>query len=113
MVVKWIELPPDSRSDEITLQVVGCLQCGMRGLAVYEESRRGSFGSECFDHTGYLAPAATVDAVLQAIQSCPDVHDRRCSCAAHWQLAKSDPSGRWDGIGRFGQLASFRMELSG
>ena len=39
-----LELPPDSRSDEITVQVVACSRCGFAGVAVYEESRRGAHG---------------------------------------------------------------------
>lgn len=39
-----MQLPSDSRSDEIALQTVGCSQCGFQGLAVYEESRRGTLG---------------------------------------------------------------------
>jgi hypothetical protein len=112
-ILAAIELPPDSRSDEIALQVVRCELCGMRGLAVYEESRRGRLDTESIDHMGYYAPASAVEAVLQAIGSCPDPKNGRCSCAAHTQLGSLDHSGQWDGIGRFGRLAAFRMDLSG
>jgi len=35
VVACWIELPPDSRSDEISLQLVTCAARGFRGAAVY------------------------------------------------------------------------------
>ena len=39
-----IELPPDARSDEITLQVVECAQCRFFAIAVDKASRRGALG---------------------------------------------------------------------
>jgi len=39
-IVQRIEVPPDSRSDQITLQVVRCGSSQFEGIAVYEESRR-------------------------------------------------------------------------
>ncbi len=52
-----LELPPDSRSDEITLQIIECSGCGFGGIAVYEESRRGALDDDSFDHTGYRVGA--------------------------------------------------------
>jgi len=51
-----IQLPPDSRSDEFYLQLVRCRQCGFRGAAVYEESRRGALDADDWSHTGYHLP---------------------------------------------------------
>jgi hypothetical protein len=45
-ITQSIELPPDGRSDEISLQIVACQACGFAGTAVYEESRRGALDSE-------------------------------------------------------------------
>ena len=64
-----IELPPDSRSDEIALQVVRCSQCGFSGLAVYEESRRGALDDESVDHRAYRVSAEAVAAVEKAIMA--------------------------------------------
>ncbi len=63
-----IELPPDSRSDEIALQVVTCFQCGFAGIAVYEESRRGALDTESFDHRGYRVSADDLKAVNEMMK---------------------------------------------
>ncbi len=49
------ELGPDSSSDEQSLQIIACTSCGFSGMALYEESRRGSFGSEHVRHRGWVA----------------------------------------------------------
>ena len=90
-----IELPPDSRSDEITLQVVACAVCDFSGVAVYQESRRGALGSESWDHYGYRANEKVVNELSRAIRSCPDTRDARCKCATHRRLAGTDRYGRW------------------
>jgi len=41
-IVHSEELGADDRSDERSRQVVACAGCGLRTLAVYEESRRGA-----------------------------------------------------------------------
>ncbi len=45
-----LELPPDGRSDEITVQGLRCVHCDFLGVALYEESRRGA--SESWHHDG-------------------------------------------------------------
>ena len=52
-IVLSITLPPDSRSDDIIVQTVQCDLCQFRAAAVYEESRRGGFDSESWEHRGY------------------------------------------------------------
>ena len=42
IIAMRLELAPDSRWDEITLQTIACASCGFRGVAVYRESRRGA-----------------------------------------------------------------------
>jgi len=93
-----IELPPDSRSDEITLQVVECSDCGFAGIAVYEESRRGSLGSETWNHTGYHLPKAELRDLRKMMKSCPDPTNPRCTCAAHQYLSPTDAAGRWNAL---------------
>jgi hypothetical protein len=93
-----IELPPDSRSDEITLQIVECSECGFCGLAVYEESRRGALDTESVHHTGYYAAGNQLRSVRRAIRSCPQPRSSKCRCQAHRTLGKTDASGRWNGL---------------
>jgi hypothetical protein len=93
-----IELPPDSRSDEITLQTVECSDCGFTGIAVYEESRRGSLGSESFSHIGYRLSKSDFRDLDKAIRSCRDRRNRRCRCPAHRKLSRTDAAGRWNAL---------------
>jgi hypothetical protein len=90
-----IELPPDSRSDEIALQTVECSDCGFGGIAVYEESRRGSLDTETWDHRGYHLPKTDLRDLRKMIRSCPDPTNPRCACTAHQVLSQTDASGRW------------------
>jgi hypothetical protein len=90
-----IELPPDSRSDEITLQIIKCARCGFAGAAVYEESRRGALDSESFDHRGYCVGQAELSVLRQTIRQCRQPGNRRCDCAAHHALGQRDIGGRW------------------
>ena len=41
-----LQLPADSRSDDIALQIVECAHCQFKGIAIYEESRRGPLESD-------------------------------------------------------------------
>ena len=103
-----IELSPDSRSDEIMLQIIKCYLCGFSGIAVYEESRRGSMDSESFTYYGYRVSPADLRALRELIKNCPDPKNRRCECFAHHTLNVKDISGRWNALadvhldGRFG-----------
>jgi len=90
-----IELPPDSRSDEITLQIVKCARCGFAGVAVYEESRRGALDSESFDHRGYRVGQAELAALRHTLRQCRQPGNRRCDCAVHRALGQRDIGGRW------------------
>lgn len=94
-IVLSIELPPDSRSDEITLQIVECSDCQFAGIAVYEESRRGPLDSESFHHTGYHLSKSQLRDLRKAIRSCPDRTNWRCRCPAHKMLSQTDGAGRW------------------
>jgi hypothetical protein len=105
-----LELPPDSRSDEITLQIVRCVRCGFVGIAVYEESRRGSLDDESVDHTGYHASREDVLALQKAISACPAPRNARCRCATHRRLGHRGRSGRWDGLAETRLGAPFAMK---
>lgn len=55
-----LELGSDASSDERSLQLVACRACSFSGAALYEESRRGSFGSEHIRHNGIKADPDTL-----------------------------------------------------
>ena len=110
-ITSRIELPADSRSDEIALQIVRCEGCGFAGIAVYEESRRGALGSESFDHTGYHVSADDLKWVKRAIERCPKPRNRRCMCSAHRELGSKDASGRWNGFKDVQREGAFRLKL--
>jgi len=106
-----LELPPDSRSDEITLQVVKCTDCRFAGIAVYEESRRGALDSESIQHTGYRVGADDLKTLQRAIRRCPKPESWGCDCAAHRRFGTHDASGRWNGLDQLALGEAFEMEL--
>jgi hypothetical protein len=110
-IARTIELPPDSRSDEITLQVMECSGCGFRALAVYEESRRGALDSEAWEHCGYQASPASLQSIAAAIEACPAPRDPHCPCPSHRILGRRDALGRWQGLEGSGTLRPFPLEL--
>jgi hypothetical protein len=111
-IIASLELPPDSRSDEITLHVVKCSrsECGFAGLAVYEESRRGA--EDSFHHTGYYASADDVRRVRQTIARCPKPQNPRCNCPAHRELGRKNAYGRWDALDDIEYTETFHLKLS-
>ena len=110
-ITSCIELPPDHHSDEIALQVVQCPACRFIGVAVFEESRRGSFESDAWEHVGYQITAVSLSDIVDLIRHCPRPHDSQCDCSSHKALAALDPYGRWQGLHRFKLFTSFPMEL--
>ena len=105
----WIELPPDVRSDEITLQLVGCPACGFRGAVVYQESRRGALDAESWEYDGYPVKVDALARLTQLIASCPDRGEPRCGCRAHRELGRQDAQGRWQVPAEFG--VRFTVEI--
>ena len=97
-IVHSIELPPNSRSDEIAVQIVKCSNCGFAGTAVYEESHRGTLGSESFSHIGYRVSAEHLRWLKELIRRCPKPRNSRCDCAAHRLLGQRDAAGRWSAL---------------
>jgi hypothetical protein len=93
-----IEIPPDSRSDEICLQIVECSDCGFEGIAVYEESRRGRLDEESVDHTGYRVTEDDLSSLRKTMRGCPKPGDWQCRCRAHQKLGRTDASGRWNAL---------------
>lgn len=104
-ITHTLELPPDGRSDEITLQIVCCAHCGFRGTAVYEESRRAA--ADSWHHDGYETAEIHTNQLAQAISQCPQPGNIRCDCLAHKQYGKTDENGRW--VFPFAAKGSFNM----
>jgi hypothetical protein len=106
-----ITLPPDSRSDDILVQIVSCESCGFRAAAVYEESRRGSMDSESWDHTGYRLGRKELTQLGKLIRSCPSKKNKRCTCASHKTLSRTNEYGRWQLPDGFDWNNTFPMRL--
>ncbi len=106
-----LELPSDSRSDEIALQIVKCSHCGFAGIAIYEESRRGALDSESFDHTGYHISADDLKTLEEAIKQCPEQTNHRCECPVHRTFGRKDASGRWNALDDIHFEGAFTMKL--
>ena len=105
-----MQLPSDSRSDDIALQIVECSNCRFQGVAAYEESRRGALDSESWDHTGFRVAIDDVKALIETIQSCPRPSDEGCPCPVHRTLSRKNASGRWCGLDDVKVLGSFPMK---
>ena len=106
-----MDLPPDRLSDELSLQVVACRDCGFRGLAVYEVGRGDCPESESWKHIGYWVSPDAVESVSAAIGSCPEKRNPLCTCAAHTSLGKQDLRGRWSGLLELERGHTFAMRL--
>ncbi len=107
-----IELPSDSRSDEIAVQIVRCSHCKFRGVAVYEESRRGALDSESVDHRGYKVKTADLRSLIRKIKACPDPKNARCQCPSHRSLGQKDSWGRWQGLADIEFQDAFPIDLA-
>ena len=107
-----IDLSPDYRWDEITLQTVKCTKCGFTGLATYLESRRGALDSETWDHTGYHVSDEVVDKVNKQIKKCSKPRDHRCKCTSHKSLGKKDDAYRWVFISNLSDARPFEMRMN-
>lgn len=64
-----LSLGPDYRSDERLLQIIKCTECNFEGIAIFEESRRGSLDGESWSHTGYKSSDGILQKVLQTIET--------------------------------------------
>ena len=109
-IVDSIELPPDARSDEITLQLVRCAKCSFTGIAVYEESRRGNLGEDSFNHTGYFTDPQSIASLRKLIKNCPTPKDKNCDCKSHQKLGVRSASGRNVGMSLFNLNTHFNIE---
>ena len=104
-IERSMELPP-SDVDETSVQTVKCETCGFRGIAVYEESRRGSMSSDSFRHLGYEVSDEDLQFVENGFRLCPYPQNKDCRCETHLSWAKLAWIGQNMTVKR-----SFRMEL--
>jgi len=95
-IVLSIELPPDGTHDETSFQLVACEKCGFHGIAVYGESRRGAWDSECWSHDGYRLGKESLVVLMQTMKQCPDPTNNRCDCAFHLGLGSAHTRGTFD-----------------
>lgn len=110
-IINRIELPPDARSDEISLQIVKCNSCKFEAVAIYEESHRGALDSDVFDHYGYTIDQKELKELKALIRQCPEPKNLRCSCDTHTTLQRKDSYGRWIRPGFSKEQRTFRMVL--
>jgi hypothetical protein len=110
-IINRIELPPDARSDEISLQIVKCNSCKFEAVAIYEESHRGALDSDVFDHYGYALDQKEIKGLKTLIRQCPEPKNLRCSCDTHTTLKRNDSFGRWVKPGFSKEQRTFRMIL--
>ena len=97
-LVASLSLAGDSRSDEIRFQLFRCAHCGQPAAGAYEESRRGSLDSECWDHYAFAVDESGWQRCQQLLTVCPNPDEEACGCCAHQQLGRYDASGRWLGL---------------
>ena len=107
-----IKLPPDSRSDEIILQLLRCGRCELKAAAVYEESRRGAMGSESWHHIGYKLEEKQIKELLTIFSKCKTLNKPKCHCKAHRMLGQKDDAGRWVPPEYFHWKSSFPMRYA-
>lgn len=99
-ISKTIELRPDARWSEITLQLLWCNTCHFEAIGVYKENNWGA--SEIVEHHGYQAPVLLRQRLGELIDGCPRRPDRSCDCASCSTLSATDGSGTWNWLEQAG-----------
>ena len=110
-ITSSIELPPDSRSDEITVQTLKCSKCGFAGLGVYEESRRGRLDSESIDHRGYYMDDSSLASIERMIRQCPEPNQSGCQCRIHRFLSCVNEFGKWNWLDKIAHKETFKLKM--
>ena len=108
-ITSKIELPPNERSDEVTLQLIECNKCGFQGVAVYKESRRGKIDSATFSHRGYTASSEFLNKVRKMIDQCPDPNNAKCRCKTHRHFNDLYRAGNWEWLEEQSKHKSFEI----
>ena len=106
-----LELPSDSRSDEIEVQTLKCSKCGFAGLGVYEESRRGGLDSESVDHRGYIIDDSTLASIVKMIKQCPKPKMYNCRCRIHRSFGCVNEFGRWNWLEKIPNKETFKLQI--
>jgi hypothetical protein len=109
-IILRIELPPDNRSDEISVQILYCSNCEFKGLGIYEESRRGSMLRESINHRGIYLPKDLLETIHGKIQCCPEPHNPHCLCDSH-NYFKIVDNYRWNWLNTLNQCGVFEISL--
>jgi hypothetical protein len=109
-ICSTLELPFDSRSDEISLQILKCAKCGFVGLGVYEESRRGKLDSESIEHRGYILDDSEMSNIEKMIKKCPNPKNSNCKCKVHHSLSTITKEGRWNWLKKAHIKESFKIQ---
>ena len=81
VIIKSIELGPDSRSDEYSLQAIECKKCGLVGVSTYQESRRGA--EDSWEHIGYKMEKEEYKKFLELLNYCNNSTNIKCTCTTH------------------------------
>lgn len=110
-IISSIELPPDSRSDEIGVQTIRCSKCGFAALGVYEESRRGGLDSESVDHRGYYVDNSSLASIEKMIGQCPEPKKSTCRCRIHRSFSHVDDVGRWNWLDTIQYKEKFKIQI--
>ena len=111
-IVSKIELPPDNRSDEITVQILTCSKCNYQGIAVYEESRRGSFDNDSVSHQGYFVDSNFLTEVEDFIGQCKNPRDTYCHCKGHRFFETTGCYGNWIWKDQLKKYKKFNIQFS-
>ena len=110
-ITSSIELPPDSRSDEISVQILRCSKCGFAGLGIYEETRRGRLDSESVNHRGYFVDDSALDSIEKMIRQCPKPKKSGCRCRIHSSLGRVNEFGRWNWLEKIPRKETFQLQI--
>lgn len=111
-ITSSIELPPDSRSDEITVQTLRCTKCGFAGLGIYEESTRGRLDSESIHHLGYNIDESVLTSIEKMIRKCPKPKSSGCRCIIHRSLGSVNDFGRWNWLEKIPLKDAFKIQIT-
>ena len=94
-IEKVLDLGGDAWSDEIRFQLLRCRHCGLTAAGAYQESRRGSTDSDCFEHYAYCIGLAEWAELERTVSMCPDPELEDCRCCAHRLIGQRSSNDRW------------------
>ena len=89
--------------------MIHCFECNFIGLAIYEESRRGSLSSKSLHHYGYYVANTLLSSIKETIESCPDPKNNKCRCDAHSIFNQVNEFGKWSWLENLPLIKEFQM----